>query len=58
MVHDAKTPTELLLLIANLREWPLGFFRSELRVALTRRLEELSAEKTTVPAGAAKTAPQ
>ncbi len=58
MVHEARTPAEVLLLIANLNEWPMGFFRSELRVALTRRLAELSAEKTTVPAGAAKTAPQ
>ena len=58
MVHEARTPSELLLLIGNLNEWPMGFFRSELRVAMTRRLAELSAEKTTVPAGAAKTTPQ
>ena len=58
MVHEARTPAEVLLLIADLREWPVGFFRSELRVALTRRLAELSTEKTTVPAGAAKNAPQ
>lgn len=54
MVHEARTPSELLLLIANLNEWPMGFFRSELRTAMTRRLAELSAEKTTVPAAAAK----
>lgn len=58
MVHEARTPSELLLLIADLSEWPMGFFRSELRVAMTRRLAELSAQKTTVPAGAAKTTPQ
>lgn len=58
MVHDAKTPTELLPMIANLHRWPMGFFRSELRTAMTRRLAELSTEKKTVPAGAAKTAPQ
>lgn len=57
MVREARTPAELLPLIANLNEWPMGFFRSELRIAMTRRLEELS-QKTTVPAGAAKTAPQ
>ena len=58
MVHEARTPSELLLLIANLNEWPMGFFRSELRAAMTRRLAELSTEKTTVPAGTAKVAPQ
>lgn len=58
MVHEARTPSELLLLlIADLSEWPMGFFRSELRIAMTRRLAELSAQKTTVPAGAAKTTP-
>lgn len=58
MVHEARTPSELLPLIANLHRWPMGFFRSELRTAMTRRLAELSTEKKTVPAGAAKTAPQ
>lgn len=58
MVHEARTPAELLPLIANLHGWPMGFFRSELRIAMTRRLAELSAQKTTVPAGAAKTALQ
>ena len=58
MVHETRTPSELLPLIANLHRWPMGFFRSELRIAMTRRLAELSAQKTTVPAGTAKTTPQ
>lgn len=58
MVNEAQTPSELLLLIANLHRWPMGFFRSELRTAATRRLAELSTEKKTAPVGAAKTAPQ
>lgn len=58
MVHEARTPSELLPLIANLHRWPMGFFRSELRIAMTRRLAELSAQKTTVPAETAKTTPQ
>lgn len=58
MVHEARTPSELLPLIANLHRWPMGFFRSELRTSMTRRLAELSAQKKTVPAGAAKIAPK
>ena len=57
MVHDAKTPSELLPLIVNLRGWPMGFYRSELRIIQARRLVELSTKKKTVPAGAAKTTP-